>query len=946
MTCTTFASVSDALDELAVIISHAQAADPLASVTILVPSHASGRDVTHFLGRTLNAGAGSAGIKALTLKDLATELVADDPTIAGRRPLLPVLRLGAVSKVLIDDPGLFKNVAGQPATARAIAKTAELLDSVADPSNAALPNLVREVLRIHDAAKQALGPQWYTDNEAFTLAGRQLGTSTVIRRLGTVIGFMLGTEHRPSEAAFRRRLEETGMQHVRASGSADEGTALLTASDADDEVRAVVRLVVEKLAAGTPGHRIGIFHSASQPYAALVTQRLGQAGITFVGPAAHRLTDSPTARGLLQLLALDPQDPDMRTILNIHAEGSFVWHQRKLPSSAVCERLHASPPAEDDAGEGTDETASTTQASRREQLDTLRSFRAELASRLGEIQTAATWSGVSAELLLLLEGFMGPRTTTERQEKAAAREALAQIARDLSHLDGVGLRPTSRLIRSAMEDGIDTKGGWTGKSGTGVVTGSYADAVARDLDYLFLLGAAEGLAPARIREDPLLPDSVRTMLGTTLPTVEKRAEASREQFFAALAAGSDRTITSPRGDLRGSGSYQKSRWITAKPYKELHSFAHGIENGAPTSAALPPTAQEWRLRHILTAEDRSVALRDDATLQRALDATRDRREGIFSRFNGNLGVHAGTIVDSDKALSPTRLEDWVTSPLSYFLKHVLKVNILEDVELEVQISPQQRGNLVHRVLEDYVRGITKDRLPPSSARLMELAEAAFAEFGNPTWLRHVWERNQAAIRQDLERVLAEDEARAPDGWSYLAEEASFGPEDTDSYPPVELTLNDGTVVRFRGKVDRIDRNVDGTVKVIDYKTGKADKFKSLNNHPTADGTRYQLPVYGLFARTLAEAQSPVAAEYWFISKAGGFAKIGYDVTDDVIEQLRADAGLIMSALRNGIFPPRPESDSYVNFSTMAGAQELGQRWLKLQNAHELQPYAQLLKAEK
>lgn len=946
MTCSTFPSVSDALAELAVVISRAQTANPLAPVTVLVPSHASGRDVTRFLGRTLNEGAGSAGIKALTLKDLATELIADDPALAGKRPLLPVLRLGAVSKVLIDNPGLFKDVAEQPATARAIAKTAELLDDVANPSDPALPELMHEVLRIHWKAKEALGSHWYTDHEAFTLAGRKLGTTAAMRRLGTVIGFMLGTEMRPFESSFRRNLEEAGMLGITASTTGDDRTTLMTASDADDEVRAVVRLVVERLAAGTPGHRIGIFHSASQPYAALLTQRLGQAGIAFVGPAAHRLTDSPLARGLLQLLKLDPHDPDMRAILNIHAEGTFVWQGGKLPSSAVCERLHANPPAEDDAGEGTGEKASTTRAIQREQLGTLRSFVAELTVRLGQLHTAATWSEASAGLVLLLESFMGPRTTTERPEKAAARDALAQIARDLSHLDRVGPPPHPSLVRSAIEDAIASQGGWTGKSGTGVVIGSYADAIARDVDYLFLLGAAEGLAPARIRENPLLPDSVRVILGGNLPTVEHRAEASREQFFAALAAGSERIITSPRGDLRGSGSYQISRWITAKPNVQLQSFAHGIENGAPTSAALPPTAQEWRMRHILTAADRAAAFSEDASLQRALAATRDRRDGIFSRFNGNLGAHAGTIVDSGKALSPTRLEDWVTSPFSYFLKHVLKVSILEDVELEVQISPQQRGILVHQVLENYVRSITTDGLPPSSGRLTELANTAFAEFANPAWLSHVWERNQAMIRQDLQRVLDEDDARSAEGWSYLAEEASFGPEDTDSYPPVELILDDGTVVRFRGKVDRIDRNVDGTVKVIDYKTGKADKFRPLRNHPTAEGTRYQLPVYGLFARTLADPLSPVAAEYWFISKAGDFAKIGYDVTDDVIEQLRTDAGLIMSALRNGIFPPRPESDRYVNFTTMMGAQELGQQWLKLQIAHELQPYAQLLKAEK
>lgn len=943
MTSTICASVSDALAELTEIVGRAQATDPLAPVTILVPSHASGRDVTHFLGRTLNSGAGSAGIKALTLKDLATELIADEPGITGRRPLLPVLRLGAVSKVLIDEPGLFKDVADQPATARAIAKTAELLDAVPDPSGPALPGLMQEVLRIHGTAKQALGQQWYTGHEAFTLAGRKLGTSTVMRRLGTVVGFMLGIENRPSEAAFRARLEEAGMQHIAASGSAENGTTLITASDADDEVRAVVRLVVEKLAAGTPGHRIGIFHSASQPYATLLTQRLSQAGVTFVGPAAHRLTDSPLARGLLKLLKLDPQLPDTRTILNIHAEGTFAWQEQKLPSSAVCERLYANPPAEEDAA-GKDSATTTLH---RERYRIFRAFVAALGARIGRIHMAAAWSEVSEELVLLLEDFMGPRTATERPEKTAARDALFEAASELRHLDLAGPAPRPPLIQSAMEDAIASKGGWTGKSGTGVVIGGYADAVARDLDVLFLLGAAEGLAPARIRENPLLPDSVRAMLGGGLPTVEQRAEASKEQFYAALAAGSERTITYPRGDLRGSGSYQVSRWITAKPDRELQSFAHGIENSAPTVASLPPTAQEWRLRRILTAEERTAALRDDTALQRALAVTRDRRDGIFSRFNGNLGAH-GIIVDPEKALSPTRLEDWVTSPFSYFLKHVLKVNILEDVALEVQISPQQRGILVHQVLEDYVRSITKDGLPPSSGRLLELANAAFAEAANPAWLSHVWERNQAMLRQDLERVFADDHDRFAEGWSYLAEEASFGfgPENTDSHPPVELALDDGTVVRFRGKVDRIDRHNDGRVRVIDYKTGKADKYKPLKDHPTAEGTRYQLPVYGLFARTLGTSASPVAAEYWFISKAGNFVKIGYTVTDEVMEQLRTDAGLIIAALRKGIFPPRPESDRYVNFTTMMGAQELGQQWLKLQNAPELQPYAQLLKAEK
>lgn len=950
MASRSFQSVRDALTELGRLIGEVQSADPLAPVTILVPSHAAGLDVARHLGRTLNSGAGSVAVRAVTLKDLGTELVSTDPALTGRTPLPPIVRQGAISTVLTEQPGVFEQVAEQPATVRAIARTADLLDSVIPSSDAELPPLMQEVLRIHRTAADALNSRWYTDYEAFTRAGQGIQSPAVSGRLGTVFGFMLGTELEPAASTFRKRLEAAGMQLIDAAGSLEDDTTVIRASDADDEVRAVVRLVVEHLGAGMPGHRIGVFHSATQPYSALLTQRLDQAGVTFVGPASHQLRDSPPARGILQLLKLDPAEPDKRTILNIFAEGTLVWRGHDLPSSAICEKLHANPPAEDDDGEEDD---SGFRARQREKAALFEAFVAALAAHIGRVLGAASWIDVAADLTSLIEDFMGPRTAAERPERAAARAALLDIVGDLRHLDGVGPPPRPQLLHSAVEDGIAGKGGWAGTSGTGVVIGGYADAVGRDLDSVFLLGAAEGLAPARIRENPLLPDSVRALLDSGLPTVEARAEAGKEQFFAALASGKQRTITSPRGDLRGSGNYQLTRWITTKP-KELKSFAHGIEHGAPAPAALPPTAQEWRLRHLLAAERRIAALDDDAVLQRAVTITRDRRYGVFSRFNGNLGRHAGTIMDPNRALSPTALEEWVASPFTYFLKRVLKVNILQDITLEVEINPLQRGNLVHRVLEDYVRGIIKEDAAPSSDRLMNLADAAFAEFANPAWLTHVWDRNQAMIRQDLQRVFDADQESAADGWKYQAKEASFGFEQPGSQPAVELALEDGATVRFHGKVDRIDRHDDGSIKVIDYKTGKADKYNGLKKHPTAEGTRYQLPVYGLFARTLTNTQTAeITAKYWFISKAGGFADVGYPVSDEVIEQLRSDVGLIIAALRNGIFPPRPETAGYtgrnttrVTFTSMMGQLDLDQHWSPLQNAPELAPYAQLLKAEK
>ncbi|GAA1347709.1 hypothetical protein JOE65_001055 [Arthrobacter roseus] len=655
-----WSATSDALAELARIVTEAQANNPLAPVTVMVPSHASGLDVTRYLGRTLNDGEGSAAVHAYTLHDLATELIAAHPAMRGRSPLPPTIRLGAISKALTEQPGIFAPVADQPATARAIARTAVVLDSVqpypttnhpeTTQQAEALPQLTQEVLRLHRAAADALHTIWYTQHEAFTIAAEKLQEPAVQKRLGTVIGFMLGTELQPDALMFRNSLDAAGMKHITAAGTIDDATTVITASDADDETRAVARLVVEQLDAGTPGHRIGVFYSVAQPYNALLVQRLTEAGVTFVGPAPRTLTDSPFARGLLQFLALDTADPDKRTILNILAEGTLVWRDHELPGSATCERLHSNPPSDEENDDGPTHTGATpTRSTRdRENFALFNAFLTALTNQIKHVQAAQSWADVSTSLTTLINEFMGPRSAQELPERANARETLTQLSSDLSKLDGIGPLPRPALIRSTLEDAIASKGGWAGKVGAGVVVGSYADAVGRDLDVVYLMGAAEGRAPTRISEDPLLPDAIRASLNGNLPTVEQRAQAKKEQFFAALASGTKRTITSPRGDLRAAGNYELTRWIsgakTSAEKRELPSFAHSIEHGSPTANALAVTEQEWRIRHLLTASDRAAVITEDPVLNRSIALTRDR--------------HDASSLASTATWAPTREPSW------------------------------------------------------------------------------------------------------------------------------------------------------------------------------------------------------------------------------------------------------------------------------------------------
>ena len=103
--------------------------------------------------------------------------------------------------------------------------------------------------------------------------------------------------------------------------------------------------------------------------------------------------------------------------------------------------------------------------------------------------------------------------------------------------------------------------------------------------------------------------------------------------------------------------------------------------------------------------------------------------------------------------------------------------------------------------------------------------------------------------------------------------------------------------RFHGYVDRVDRDGQGRVWVVDYKTGT----KPEKDAPLGGGTLLQLPVYLLSAEGAPEA----TALYWYISTRGGFAQVPYTATAaDTAEFAR-----IVSAMRGGVaagsFPAVP-----------------------------------------
>ncbi|MFL6157181.1 MAG: RecB family exonuclease [Marmoricola sp.] len=168
----------------------------------------------------------------------------------------------------------------------------------------------------------------------------------------------------------------------------------------------------------------------------------------------------------------------------------------------------------------------------------------------------------------------------------------------------------------------------------------------------------------------------------------------------------------------------------------------------------------------------------------------------------------GTVVDGVSvlgALSPSRAGDFKSCPLMFRYRTIDK--------LPERPSPDAvRGTVLHKVLEDLFDLPAADRTPERADSMVEAAWALI--------------RGEDPERADLfaDDPSGEQEAR----WLATCREVLpryFDLEDPRRLEPAERevyveTLLDSKLL-LRGVVDRIDIAADGSIRVVDYKTGRS-----------------------------------------------------------------------------------------------------------------------------
>ena len=214
-------------------------------------------------------------------------------------------------------------------------------------------------------------------------------------------------------------------------------------------------------------------------------------------------------------------------------------------------------------------------------------------------------------------------------------------------------------------------------------------------------------------------------------------------------------------------------------------------------------------------------------------------------------------------------------PFGAFALGRLGVSLLRPIE--PGLSPLLRGNLIHaaacnlygdRPAQADVRGWSADEL---EKRIEAAVHTAFVRYERNTdrKLRELFALERQRVSRLLREIVQVDLQR--DAFSIHAlEEAA------------DLVL---AGVRFRLRIDRIDRVDDGAIAILDYKTGSRKKFLDRDGEPTD----VQLIVYAI------ATGEPVAALGFYnvdsrttVLDATGRDALGEDVWQETLERWSED----------------------------------------------------------
>lgn len=636
--------------------------------------------------------------------------------------------------------------------------------------------------------------------------------------------------------------DESSRPVVAVPEHADPAQPWFVSRDREEELVRIVRWLKARSTSGheamkpPPLDRVALVFQRPLPYLYLAHQVFPDGGIPYEALDALPLAAEPVAAAVDQALSFLGSEGNRASLVALLRSPQFVFHERLERDDVAAlddwlldlkyaggwarfDQLEAPGPAQ---ARALREARSAAEAIRAVMMSPAASSQFEALIRFlltyerlpnPELEWASRHLRARAAVLVALH---------------ALREAHAQ--HDDERIDFVELSGEVRRWIDAQ-----TFAPRTGERGVWLldaVSARYAD-----VDEMIFLGLVERDWPEPPRRSIFYPASILANLGWP-------ADASR---MTAARAGFQDLLAGPRVRVAASVFTLEDDAIVAPSplLEEIETSGLAVERWPA-----PPPAAVFAHEAVLTGDRDGVAASNANAAVAEWLALRCGRTAVSDpQFKGTTGAR----VPETYAIS--YLERYLECPFKYFANRVLRLP--EERDEESGLSAIERGHFIHDVFETFFRdwqsegggAITLANVADALTVFERIAEAKLDRLPEAD---RALERNHllgsAAASGLAERAFAFEIEQGGEVLERLLEHELQG--------EYEFAGADGPRrIRIRSKADRLDLMADGTIRVIDYKTGKAPKpSKAL-----------QLAIYGVIATQELDGRHGRA---WRVGQAG------------------------------------------------------------------------------
>lgn len=289
-------------------------------------------------------------------------------------------------------------------------------------------------------------------------------------------------------------------------------------------------------------------------------------------------------------------------------------------------------------------------------------------------------------------------------------------------------------------------------------------------------------------------------------------------------------------------------------------------------------------------------------------------------------------------ISPSRLEKYAKCPFNYFMIYVLGAQPLSEPEHLIELDPQTRGTLFHKILRiGSEEALSVGMLDPGTdlnelrPYFLSAAKQVLSELEDNGQIGYplLWSIRKNELLGEIMELIDRGYLVAATSSEDLTKAHRQGPVPKYFEHSFDVSFSqvlDGYVssnelerskrifgdARLYGSIDRIDQAEDGRFEVIDYKTGKFITGKDgLQDESLNRGATLQVPLYSFaYAAQRMEQDEPVdlpgsRGRYLYATKRGGFKELSYSLSDPSVlaDEIAGTMSRIGESIEQGIFIP-------------------------------------------